>query len=36
MLTASADSSHPLPIEKLADLLSTNVARRFRLHPRER
>ncbi len=33
MLTASADASHPMPIEKLADLLSTNVARRFRIHP---
>jgi allantoinase len=33
MLTASADASHPMPIEKLADLLSTNAARRFRLHP---
>jgi allantoinase len=33
MLTASVDAAHPLPIERLADLLSTNVARRFRLHP---
>jgi allantoinase len=33
MLTATADHTHPLPIEKVADLLSTNAARRFRLHP---
>jgi allantoinase len=33
MLTASAETTPPLPIETIADLLSTNVARRFRLHP---
>jgi allantoinase len=33
MLTAIADTTHPMPIEKLADLLATNAARRFRLHP---
>ena len=33
MLTAIADATHPMPIERLADLLSTNVAQRFRIHP---
>jgi allantoinase len=33
MLTASADATHTLPLETVADVLSTNVARRFRLYP---
>ena len=33
MLTAAQDPNHPLPLERLSELLATNAARRFRLHP---
>ena len=35
MLTAAAEDSHPLPLERVVELLSTSAARRFRLHPRK-
>ena len=33
VLTAAEDPSHPLPLERVSELLATNAARRFRLHP---
>ena len=33
MLTAAADPAHPVPLDRLSELLSTAAARRFRLHP---
>ena len=33
MLTAAADPAHPVPLDRLSELLSTSAARRFRLHP---
>ena len=35
MLTASSEDSHPVPLERVVELLSTSAARRFRLHPRK-
>ena len=35
MLTAALDPSHPIPLDRLCDLLSTAAARRFRLHPQK-
>ena len=35
MLTAAEDPSHPLPLERVSELLATNAARRFRLHPQK-
>ena len=33
MLTASLDPAHPIPLDRLSELLSTSAARRFRLFP---
>ena len=33
MLTAALGPAHPIPLDRLAELLSTAAARRFRLHP---
>ena len=33
MLTAATDPAHPVPLDRLSELLSTAAARRFRLHP---
>lgn len=33
MLTAAMDPAHPVPLDRLSELLSTAAARRFRLHP---
>ncbi len=35
MLTAAAEDSHPVPLERIVELLATSAARRFRLHPRK-
>ncbi len=35
MLTAALDPSHPIPLDRLSELLSTAAARRFRLHPQK-
>ncbi len=35
MLTAASEDIHPVPLERVIELLSTNAARRFRLHPRK-
>ncbi len=35
MLTAASDDLHPVPLERVVELLSTSAARRFRLHPRK-
>ena len=35
MLAAAGEDSHPLPLERVVEMLSRNAARRFRLHPRK-
>ncbi len=35
MLTAAEEDSHPVPLERMVEMLSTSAARRFRLHPRK-
>ena len=35
MLTAAMDPAHPIPLDRLSELLSTAAARRFRLHPQK-
>ena len=35
MLTAASEDLHPVPLERVVEMLSTSAARRFRLHPRK-
>ena len=35
MLTAASEDIHPVPLERVVEMLSTSAARRFRLHPRK-